>query len=153
MKANALLMCRNKGGGELRVDAADFVPGQWDKPKQAAVPAEVDAAETQHSTSGLTDDDSMQPGSDTNGVDWTAAEYSQQYYIAQVCCAIAPSFALSGAPLCFYPAIVPLELLPKLPCTHVPHVLAHSAHPLTSSGITGMDMERAVPAVRHLWIR
>lgn len=89
MKSNVLPMCRNKAGGELRVDAAEFVPGQWDKPKQAAVASEVAATGSQHSVSGLTDDDSILQGSDANHAGWTAAEYSQQYYTAQVSCASA----------------------------------------------------------------
>ena len=66
------------------MDAAEFVPGQWDKPKQAALVSEVIATESQHSVSGLTDDDSALQGSDANQNGWTAAEYSQQYYTAQV---------------------------------------------------------------------
>ena len=89
MKVNPLLMCRNKAGGELRVGAAEFVPGQWDKPKQAAIPSEVIATGSQHSVSGLTDDDSVLQGSDANHAGWTVAEYSQQYYTAQVSCATA----------------------------------------------------------------
>ena len=86
------MICRSKAGGELRVDAAEFVPGQWDKPKQAAVASEMIANGSQHSLSGLTDDDSIVQGSDANPAGWTAADYSQQYYIAQVGSATAHIF-------------------------------------------------------------
>ena len=82
------VMCRSKAGGELRVDAAEFVPGQWDKPKQASVASEMIANGSQHSLSGLTDEDSILQGSDANPAGWTAADYSQHYYIAQVSFAI-----------------------------------------------------------------
>ena len=71
------------------MDAAEFVPGQWGKPTQAAIIPEVTSTESQHSVSGLTDDDSAVQGSDANQNGWTAAEYSQQYYTAQVPCAIS----------------------------------------------------------------
>ncbi len=77
-------ICRHKAGGELRVNAVEFVPGQWDKPKQAAVTGSVKGSGSQHSVSGMTDDDSTLQGSDANANGWTAAEYSQQYYTAQV---------------------------------------------------------------------
>ena len=128
-EGSCFFMCRNKAGGELRVDAVEFVPGQWDKPKQGAVPAEAAAADTQLSISGMTDDDSVAPGSDANGMGWTAAEYSQQYYIAQVCRAIAHISVQAELP---HTPFLPFWLLFKVPSTHVPpdlrSLFSHNSH-------------------------
>lgn len=77
------MSCRGKSGGELRVDADVFVPGQWDKPIQGVPLDEALASGSQQSLSGLTDDEAALQGSDVNLQAWTQAEYTQQYYISQ----------------------------------------------------------------------
>ena len=77
------MSCRGKTGGELRVDADVFVPGQWDKPIQGMPLDEALASGSQQSLSGLTDDEAALQGSDVNLPAWTQAEYAQQYYISQ----------------------------------------------------------------------
>ena len=79
---------RSKPNGELRVEAADFVPGQWDKPKQADT---IVKSESQQSLNSQTDGGSHLPGSDAHAQGW-AQDYAHQYYSAQVrhgsCCCL-----------------------------------------------------------------
>ncbi|CAK0756686.1 hypothetical protein CVIRNUC_002476 [Coccomyxa viridis] len=69
----------SKPNGELRVEAADFVPGQWDKPKQADTMVK---SESQQSLNSQTDGGSHLPGSDAHAQGW-AQDYAHQYYSAQ----------------------------------------------------------------------
>ena len=81
-------MRRSKPNGELRVEAADFVPGQWEKPKQADTMVK---SESQQSLNSQTDGGSHLPGSDAHAQGW-AQDYAHQYYSAQArhgsCCCL-----------------------------------------------------------------
>ena len=62
------------------MEAADFVPGQWDKPMQAD---NMVKSESQQSLNSQTDGGSILPGSDAHAQSW-AQDYAHQYYSAQV---------------------------------------------------------------------
>lgn len=90
------------------MDAAEFVPGQWDKPKQGELPGTLDKSGSQQSLSFQTDDASALQGSDAAANEYAQADYSQQYYTAQV----------NGLPDVFWGLGIPHRLLPALMFLH-----------------------------------
>ena len=137
------------------MDAAEFVPGQWDKPKQAAVASEMIANGSQHSLSGLTDEDSMVQGSDANAAGWTAADYSQQYYLAQVSFTLGPlcCSAALNCPACSCKSKVArlMQYSHWLNFLHGKYRVGHGASSTSSMGSLGMtslDCTAGTPLLR-----